>query len=114
VKRVVFHHEAAAELRAAVVYYDQQRLGLGTELADEVEQAVEAIARVPQAFSPYGNAGIRRFIVRRFPYTVFILNLIQQFGSPRWRIIAENRTTGNSGVLSIDQQSNGIFRRPQP
>ena len=74
-KPVHFHREAEAELRAAIAYYDEQRQGLGAEFRDEVEQAVDQIARMPQAFSPYGHEGLRKYVIRRFPYAIFYLEL---------------------------------------
>jgi toxin ParE1/3/4 len=75
VKPVVFHAEAEAELRAAIRFYEDQREGLGAEFQDEVEQATERIARMPQAFSPYGRDGLRKYVLARFPYSIFYLEL---------------------------------------
>jgi toxin ParE1/3/4 len=74
-KPVIFHQETEAELQAGIAYYDEQRAGLGTEFQEEVELAVDRIARMPQAFSPYGSEGLRKFVLRRFPYSIFYLEL---------------------------------------
>lgn len=74
-KPVVFHAEAEAEFRAAIRYYDEERAGLGAEFQEEIEQAVDQIVRMPGAFSPYGEEGLRKYVVRRFPYSVFYLEL---------------------------------------
>jgi toxin ParE1/3/4 len=74
-KSVLFHAEAEAEFRAAISYYEGQREGLGTEFRDEVERSVERIARLPQLAPPHGEAGLRKLVVRRFPYKLFYLEL---------------------------------------
>ena len=74
-KPLVFHREAEAELRAAVAYYEGQREGLGTEFQTEVEEATNRIARTPQAFPLYGDQGLRKSLLKRFPYTIFYLEL---------------------------------------
>jgi toxin ParE1/3/4 len=75
VKPVIFHREAEAEMRAAVAYYDGQREGLGSEFLEEVERAVGRIAQTPRAFSLHGDEGLRRHNLRRFPYSIFYLEL---------------------------------------
>jgi toxin ParE1/3/4 len=75
VKAAVFHREAEAELRAAIAYYDGQREGLGLEFQAEVEAAMARIVQTPTAFAPYGNEGLRKYVVRRFPFTIYYLEL---------------------------------------
>jgi toxin ParE1/3/4 len=74
-KPVTFHPEAEAELEAASDYYDDQRAGLGAEFEAEVQEAVERVARMPQAFPLHGSTGLRKCVVPRFPYTVFFVEL---------------------------------------
>lgn len=74
-KPVIFHGEAEAEFRAAISYYDEQRAGLGAEFREEIEHAVGQIVGMPGLFSPYGEEGVRKYVVRRFPYSVFYLEL---------------------------------------
>jgi toxin ParE1/3/4 len=64
-----FHGAARRELRRAVEYYEERVPGLGDELVEEVERAVEEIASFPESGSPY-LAHTRRVLVRRFPYSV--------------------------------------------
>ncbi len=71
-KPVDFDDEARAEFDAAAAYYEAQRAGLGDDFVAEVEQAVQRISQMPQAFSPFGNGG-RKCVLRRFPYTVYFL-----------------------------------------
>jgi len=75
VKQVVFDKEAEAEMRAAIAYYNSQRAGLGDEFSTAVEQAVGAIVQSPKAFSPHGSEGLRKFVMKRFPYYIFYLEL---------------------------------------
>lgn len=76
-KPVIVHPEAEAEFRAAVGHYDEQRAGLGGEFRAEVEAAVERIRGNPSAFAPHGEEGARKCVLRRFPYTVFFVELEQ-------------------------------------
>lgn len=71
-KRVTFHSEAEWDLHQAVGYYETLRTGLGLELSQEVEAAILRVLRNPQAFTVHDSKrGIRKCLVRRFPYTVF-------------------------------------------
>jgi plasmid stabilization system protein ParE len=70
-KPIVFDSEADEELHAAARFYEERRAGLGDEFMEEVQRATERIASVPQSFPPYGGSGLRKCILRRFPYTVF-------------------------------------------
>jgi toxin ParE1/3/4 len=74
-KTVIFHQEAEAELTAAIAYYEERRAGLGTEFQEAAEEAVDRIARMPRAFPPHGDQGLRKYVLRRFPYTIFYLEL---------------------------------------
>jgi len=75
VKAVLFHRQAEAEFRAAIAYYDGQREGLGLEFQEEVEAATARIIQSPLAFPPYGNEGLRKYVIRRFPFTIYYLDL---------------------------------------
>ena len=74
-KLAVLHPDAEAELTTARDWYERQRLGLGDDLVAEVRRAVERIVKSPHAFSPYGRLGMRMHFVRRFPYTIYYLEL---------------------------------------
>ena len=77
-KPVIFHPDAVVELRAAVAYYEQQRPGLGNDLQREVERVIGRIQQHPQWFPRHNEAGLRKCFVRRFPYTIFYLELADQ------------------------------------
>ena len=68
--RFVFRPRAAAHLREARRWYAAQALGLELEFARAVEAAVEAVGRNPAAF-PEVEPGIRRILLRRFPYGLY-------------------------------------------
>jgi len=75
VKPVIFHQDAEAEFYAAVAYYEDQRQGLGADLQSEIEHAVHSVQLSPQTFPRHGDQGVQKCVVRRFPYTLFILEL---------------------------------------
>lgn len=64
-----FLEPARAELEEAVDYYNERRVGLGDELATEVEEAIGGILRNP-LISPKLSDNIRRYRVGRFPYAI--------------------------------------------
>ena len=74
-KPVRFHPEAEAELLAAVIYYEDQRPGLGVDLRQEVEAAVGLVQKSPQVFAARPADDLRKCPVRRFPYAVYYLDL---------------------------------------
>jgi hypothetical protein len=60
---------AQFELDDAIDYYEEQRVGLGFEFAEEVLQALERIYHHPEAWSPLSSS-VRRCLVIRFPCSV--------------------------------------------
>lgn len=64
-----FHPAAEAELNEAIDYYESIQPGLGSELAEEVQQAIMRAVNYPQAWS-FIRKPVRRSLVRRFPYGV--------------------------------------------
>ncbi len=75
VVKLRIHAEAEAELTAAVLWYDEQRPGLGEDLLTEVEAGFEVIAHAPRAWprwpdAPPRDPPIRRLLMRRFPFAI--------------------------------------------
>ena len=74
--RLPIHQAAVVELDEAIAFYEGERPGLGLELLDEVEAAVSFAVDNPgagEACSPeLGRFDARRFMVGRFPYTVYV------------------------------------------
>lgn len=64
--QVVFRQPALAELR----YYENRRLGLGTEFIDETERCIMLAAEQPLAY-PILHNSMRRIVTRRFPFTIY-------------------------------------------
>ena|SRR5205809_6884636 len=70
-------HEAAAEEAAeAAAWYERQRPGLGVDFEkalnaafDVLEHDVAPLTAVPGAA---GNRGVKRLLLRRFPYAVIV------------------------------------------
>jgi hypothetical protein len=58
-----------ADLAKGVSWYNRIRQGLGNSLVLCVEEALDRILEHPEAF-PVIQPGVRRAIVRRFPYGV--------------------------------------------
>jgi plasmid stabilization system protein ParE len=70
--RVRIRPEAERDVRKAVSWYEEQRSGLGKELVLELDSVYERLAENPHLYANI-HRGIRRAIVRRFPYGVFYL-----------------------------------------
>ena len=66
--------EASAELDDAVLWYEQQRIGLGGEFLEAIDGALHFIARWPQAGASVPDVPpdlpVRRVPVPRFPYHI--------------------------------------------
>lgn len=60
---------ARDELEEAIRFYDQRRVGLGDEFAEEVESTIKRILDHPRAWHPVSPRA-RRCRTRRFPYGV--------------------------------------------
>ncbi len=67
---LVFRPEVREELDEAYSWYESQKLGLGDEFLDCVDETVNRISQMPESYViVYGD--IRRAVVRRFPYAVY-------------------------------------------
>jgi toxin ParE1/3/4 len=66
---VEFHPEAAREAQAATEWYLLRSVRAAERFVRELEKAVGAIARAPDRW-PYYVESTRRFLLRRFPYSV--------------------------------------------
>jgi plasmid stabilization system protein ParE len=64
--------EAEADLAEAFEYYETQLAGLGHEFVATVEQQLERIVGNPAQYQ-VRHRGVRRGVMRRFPYAVFYL-----------------------------------------
>lgn len=72
--RVRFHPGAAADLTSAGDWHELQVPGLGADLADEVDRALDAIVERPMTWPLWPGigegVGVRRFLLARFPFAV--------------------------------------------
>jgi toxin ParE1/3/4 len=64
--------EAEADLAEAFAYYEAQLPGLGHEFIATVEQQLERVVENPEQYQVL-HRGVRRAVMRRFPYAVFYL-----------------------------------------
>lgn len=71
-KSVIIHSETKRELDEAIRYYEQQKRGLGLDFLSEIEQAIEKIKINPKLGKPHNIEGLRRYVLRHFPYIVFL------------------------------------------
>lgn len=65
-----FTAEARRELLDAVAWYEAHRTDLGREFSAVVADALLRIAASPATWPQVGSKGLRRFVLRRFPYTL--------------------------------------------
>jgi toxin ParE1/3/4 len=75
VKPVIIHSLARAELDEAVTWHEARRRGLGLALQDAVEAALRIIQENPNYGSPYKRTEFRYWVVRRFKYVIFYMEL---------------------------------------
>ena len=67
---VRFRTEAAADVSLARDWYDAQSPGLGDSFVSALEQIVDLVAALPEAF-PEIAVGLRRALLSRFPYALY-------------------------------------------
>jgi plasmid stabilization system protein ParE len=73
-KPLIVHADAEHEFRAAMDNYEKQRIGLGSRFRTAVESAIERIRHAPEMYAE-DDLGARACTVKRFPYTVYYLDL---------------------------------------
>lgn len=74
--QVQFGPEAIAELRDAVRWYEQRRVGLGLSFLSAVDAAVDLLKRWPRSGVPIAGleaSDVRRAPISSFPYHVAYL-----------------------------------------
>jgi toxin ParE1/3/4 len=62
--RLIVRKDAEADIAAAYDWYEQQRVGLGTEFLQEVSATIEAVHSMPLRF-PTTFRSLRRALVHR-------------------------------------------------
>lgn len=69
--RVWFHPEAETDHLKQIAYYENEQSGLGGRYQDAVEAALKHICEAPGRFPVECEPGIRRYRIKKFPFTVF-------------------------------------------
>jgi plasmid stabilization system protein ParE len=92
---VRFRSEAVSDVLLARDWYDSQRTGLGDDFVRSLEQVIDLMSQLPEAF-PEIAVGLRRALLERFPYAVYyrlnadvvdVIACLHTRRSPsRWRI----------------------------
>lgn len=67
---LVITRQARAEIGRAQKWYERQRDGLGRKFLHRVNEAIEAIRRLPESHFRVENRDARLCLVRGFPYVV--------------------------------------------
>jgi len=75
-RRLRIHAEAANEAAEAAAWYEKERPGLGEDFARAVDAALDLLEEeiVPLVALPgaAGVRGVKRLLLRRFPYAVVV------------------------------------------
>ena len=72
IRRVVVRPPAMEDVANAATWYEDQRVGLGGELIDEIVRATQRAQASPNLFRIIRKRGeIRRALTDRFPYRIF-------------------------------------------
>lgn len=66
---VSIHETAEAEINEAADFYDLENPGLGAVFVDDIQRAIEHIARFPESY-PLIQGRVRRKPLGRFPYSL--------------------------------------------
>ena len=69
---LILEPPAQADIETAIVWYDEQRLGLGDRFRDELYGLLTRIRDRPGSF-PALVQPIRRGLLRKFPYSVYFV-----------------------------------------
>lgn len=75
-RRVRIHAAASEEAAEAAAWYEKERPGLGAEFEQAIEAALDLLEEeiVPLVSVPgvAGTRGVKRLLLRRFPYAVIV------------------------------------------
>lgn len=72
-KPLLVHPQAKAELDGSIAYYESKVPGLGLDFLASVGQAFQKIQQRPQAWPPHIDPRFRKYLVERFPYSIFYM-----------------------------------------
>lgn len=68
--KVRFSKQAAAEMEASALWYEEQRRGLGSEFVRSIDVALSKISRTPLLYN-VALDDLRRYLLRKFPFGIF-------------------------------------------
>ena len=75
-RRVRIHAAAAEEAAEAAAWYEKERPGLGADFQRALDAALDLLEEeiVPLVAAPgvAGSKGVKRLLLRRFPYAVIV------------------------------------------
>ncbi len=71
---VLFHPYAERELDEAIGFYEECLPGLGLDFEQEIRYGISHISNAPRRW-PIHKYGTRKFLLRRFPFNIFYLEL---------------------------------------
>ncbi|WP_437630477.1 type II toxin-antitoxin system RelE/ParE family toxin [Sorangium sp. So ce854] len=70
--RLIVRPSAELDIREAAEWYEDEEAGLGGQFVAELRHIVSRIGELPSQFPGVGR-GIRRALLRRFPYAIYFL-----------------------------------------
>ncbi|MDX2023473.1 MAG: type II toxin-antitoxin system RelE/ParE family toxin [Deltaproteobacteria bacterium] len=101
--QLIVRAAAEQDVRAIREWYEGEEEGLGAQFLAELDAVVDRLRRIPGQF-PEVRKGLRRALLRRFPYCVYFLNpdgslivlaVLHQHRSPReWKNRAKSDVAG--------------------
>ena len=68
---ILLSGKAAAEIDEAIVWYENQKAGLGLLFLMALEDSFRKIASAPQRYPVSGKSNLRHFFLRGFPFTIY-------------------------------------------
>lgn len=71
---VFFHPQAEKEFDNSIAFYEECQPGLGLDFEQEVSDGISQIYDAPLRWPKY-KYGIRKFLLSRFPFYIYYLNL---------------------------------------
>lgn len=109
--RLAFRPEAAADVRAAVRWYEARRPGLGQEFEAALEADLALLREAPTAF-PVVHRELRKLLLRRFPYTLYFR--IEAGDLVRVHPCCTSGSIRGAGVGAREQPGPSLALRPAP
>lgn len=74
---VILRPEAEQDVEGAAAWYDAQRIGLGQDFLDRLDDALKQIGTMPELYAPAWQ-DIRPCPLKRFPFVVYYRVLVDR------------------------------------